>query len=117
MNGLSLDDLRNLPEALEVPARPVSEQGLKGLYALPLSVIDARTVAARAFSRLVSVCTTCGGTGWRPHHEDGEQRGSDCVDGLVVSPEAEGRFKSALYGDGKSEMEALRDALGIGGTG
>jgi hypothetical protein len=41
------DELR---EALDVPARPVTEPGLQGLYALPLDVIDARTVAARRWA-------------------------------------------------------------------
>ena len=41
-------DRTRLKEALKVPARPVAERGLEGLYALPLEVIDLRTAAARA---------------------------------------------------------------------
>jgi transposase len=41
-------DRTKLKEALKVPARPVTERGLEGLYALPLEVIDLRTAAARA---------------------------------------------------------------------
>lgn len=47
-------DPEKVKEALDVPARPLGHGAdvpadLRGMYALPLSVIDARTVAARSW--------------------------------------------------------------------
>ena len=168
MTDISLDDLRNLPDALgEWADKPpsagyYSEEHHSGVPSVRLAVIhenggadeveplmldDAGVkrlisiiTAARAFSRLVSVCTTCDGSGEIATGYNEEQtvfgRCLDCVDGLVVSPEAVERAAAALFtlivedmpvepfGTYASDEQyraqarvALRAALGLGGEG
>ena len=129
MPDLSLDDLRNLPE---VTSRVEAELGrsikehVRNGVGVPTGQFDLRTLlaAARAFSRLVSVCTTCSGSlkVWdcqcghavENHNLDIDDAGldfcsrcdcrrwrqkpcPDCTDGLVVSPEAVERFADAHW--------------------
>ena len=125
MIGLSLDDLRNLPE---VTSRVEAELGhsikehVRNGVGVPTGQFDLRTLlaAARAFSRLVSVCTTCDGM---PYDEilrrHGPSESHPCPtcngDGLVVSPEAVERAAMArLPFISLARAEAgLRAALGI----
>ena len=103
MTDLSLDDLRNLPEALDDVMFGVTSH-LVDTSELSADALDNLAVvvdAARAFSRLVSVCTTCERTGKVASAYNADQTVfvdcPDCVDGLVVSPEAIERMRQVIH--------------------
>ena len=91
MSEVSVEDFKNLPEALEM-SEPISR------YDEPIFA------AARAFSRLLAVCDTCGGTGntfdrSKAHvgHTGPYVTCPSCVGGVVVSPEAVERAAEAVF--------------------
>jgi hypothetical protein len=107
MSDSSLDDLRNLPEALGAVSRgPNAEASVNALFGSPEHLLAIYNAAVN-FSRLVSVCSTCGGTGQCTNlskYKETDPCGPrscgndcpDCVEGLVVSPEAVERAAEGL---------------------
>ena len=90
MPDLSLDDLRRLPKGLG--SRPTVKRSELG--------IPSRLDVLLALG-LVSVCTTCERTGKVASAYNADQTVfvdcPDCVDGLVVSPEAIERMRQVIH--------------------